>query len=58
MTREEARARAEETVFVYYTIGDINDACESRGLRVKSKSRHEKEKALIEAMTKEMTTEE
>jgi len=58
MTENEAREQAMNYVFLYMNIGDIEDACAKRGLRVKSKQRHEKEKALIDAITKELTTAE
>jgi len=57
MTREEAKSKAQEIVFVDYNFGDIEDGCRSRGIKV-VKSRNKMEGALIEAMTNEMTTEE
>lgn len=52
MTREEARERAEEIVFVYCTLGDILYRCQMAGIKThtskgKQKSRCELETALI-----------
>lgn len=56
MTREEARARAEEIVYVYCTLGDILDRCEVAGIKThtpkgKRKSRPTLETELIEYYT-------
>lgn len=53
MTHEQAREKAVEIVFVYYTIGDIERECKSRGIRI-VRSRNIMERKLIEAMTKEL----
>ncbi|MGX8709812.1 MAG: hypothetical protein ACQGTM_06135 [bacterium] len=59
MTHEEAIKRAEETIYVYYTWGDILDSCEARGIPTRNKrgnyiSRPKLETALIMAMISEM----
>jgi hypothetical protein len=58
MTREEARARAEEIVYVYCNLGDILCRCERAGIpthtpKGKQRSRTELETELIEHYTNE-----
>ena len=58
MTEEKARSKAEEIVYVYYTMPTIVFACEKRGIKTETKSgklrkRSDLEAALIDAMTKE-----
>lgn len=62
MTESDARKKAEEIVFVYYVLGDIIDGCKRRNIPTtkkngKPRSRSDMEEDLINAMTKEMTTE-
>lgn len=62
MTIEEAKKKAEEIVFVNYTLGDIIYYCEFYGIRTHTKngkvrSRCTLEKALIEKMTKDFCEE-
>ena len=52
MTREEAREKAQELVFVNMNLGDIEEACRERGIKV-TKSRSSMEGKLIEALTEE-----
>lgn len=57
MTKEEAKAKAEEIVFVYCTLGDILYRCQIAGIKThtvkgKQKSRCELETALINYYTK------
>lgn len=52
MTREEAREKAQELVFANMNLGDIEEACRERGIKV-TKSRSGMEKKLIEALTEE-----
>lgn len=56
MTREEARARAEEIVYVRCTLGDILYRCEMAGIKThttkgKRRSRCDLESELIEYYT-------
>jgi hypothetical protein len=58
MTREEARARAEEIVYVYCNLGDILCRCERVGIKThtpkgKQRSRKDLETELIEHYTNE-----
>lgn len=53
MNEKEARQKAEIEVYVYMNIGDIEYACEKRGLKFKTKSRSERERKLIDALTAE-----
>ena len=52
MNATEAHDKAFEIVCIYMTRGDIEDACEERGIRV-VKNRATMEKKLIAAMTAE-----
>ena len=54
LTGQEARKMAEEKVYVYMTLGDIQDACREFGIKV-VKSRHVMEQKLIEAYVKKWT---
>ena len=56
MTREQAKERAEEIVYVYCTLGDILCRCERAGIpthtpRGKRRSRTDLEQDLIEHYT-------
>lgn len=58
MTREQAKERAEEIVYVYCTLGDILYRCEVAGIpthtpRGKRRSRTDLEQDLIEHYTKQ-----
>jgi hypothetical protein len=58
MTREEAKARAEEIVYVYCNLGDILARCERAGIKThtpngKQRSRTDLETELIEHYTNE-----
>ena len=57
MNAAQARDKAMDIVFVDYNIGDIKDECKRRGIKT-NQSRNKLEHALIDAMTKEFTTEE
>ena len=62
MTREQAKARAEEIVYVYCTLGDILRRCEFARIKThtpkgKRRSRADLETELIEHYTKMYTTE-
>ncbi|MDY5477884.1 MULTISPECIES: hypothetical protein [Enterocloster] len=52
MTREEAREKAQEIVFVNMNLGDIEEGCRKRGIKV-TKNRSSMEGKLIEALTEE-----
>lgn len=54
LTEQEARKMAEEKVYVYMTLGDIQDACRAFGIKV-VKSHHTMEQKLIEAYVKKWT---
>ncbi len=62
MTREQAKERAEEIVYVNCTLGDILYRCEIAGIptytqKGKQRSRTDLEQDLIEHYTKQYTTE-
>lgn len=52
MTREEAREKAQEMVFMNMNRGDIEAGCRERGIKV-TKNRSSMERKLIEALTEE-----
>lgn len=52
MTRKEAREKAEEMVFVNMNLGDIEEGCRKRGIKV-TKNRSSMEGKLIEVLTEE-----
>lgn len=54
LTEQEARKMAEEKVYVYMTLGSIQDACKELGIKV-VKSRFKMEQQLIEAYVKKWT---
>ena len=49
---EEAREKAQEIVFVNMNLGDIEEGCRKRGIKV-TKNRSSMEGKLIEALTEE-----
>ena len=51
LTEQEARKLAEEKVYVYMTLGDIQYACREFGIKM-VKNRHAMEQKLIEAYIK------
>ncbi|BDF25850.1 hypothetical protein CE91St65_37300 [[Clostridium] symbiosum] len=51
MTRKEAREMAQELVFVNMNLGDIEEACRERGIKVTNRSSMEGK--LIEALVEE-----
>lgn len=56
MTREQAKKRAEEIVYVYCTLGDIIARCQSAGIKThtpngRRRSRTDLEQDLIEHYT-------
>ena len=57
LTEQEARKMAEEMVYVYMTLGTIQDACRQFGIKV-VKSRHTMEQKLIEAYVRQWTGKE
>ena len=57
LTEHEARKLAEEKVYVYMTLGDIQDACREFGIKV-VKNRHTMERKLIKAYVKKWTGKE
>lgn len=62
MTREEAKKRAEEIVYIRCTLGDILYRCEMAGIKThtpkgKQRSRATLETELIEYYTNSYTTE-
>lgn len=53
MTKEQAQEKAMNCVFLHMTLGDIEDNCKKRGIRV-VKNRATMEHKLIEAMVEEL----
>ena len=57
LTEKEARKMAKEKVYIYMTLGDIQDACRELGIKV-VKNRHTMEQKLIETYIKKWTGKE
>lgn len=56
MNELQAREKAQEKVYIYMFLGEIEDECKNKGIKI-TKNRSKMESKLIDAYTKEWSKE-